>query len=342
MDWFEQNIKSLCETFGISLPTQAEDHKGGRSDVLKLICPEGEFAMRRLHPTIGEEGAEFIHRATRAMSTFVPEVLCNENTKDGAGYILLNGRCVTLCPWVEGETLRFDHKRKLEVASLLGRLHRASHLYGPKESRSDRPPFCFLPSENNYIFQMDEVRYVLFKDSSAMKTDNPGMENEIDYILSRREDILGWHEEAFSFYDGIKNIFPDMVQGPIHADIYETNLLWNKGTIQCIIDWDECKLESLCYELSRALWEIAGIPGHNKLESAEAFLDAYYRAGGVVPKWELKHAFGFMRAIRTFDLLQYIYCSITKDYYSISYMLKNIQALDTLPVSMDLKVPVNI
>ena len=338
MEWFEKNAESLCGAFGISLPHKTEHYPGERSDVLKLSCPEGAYALRRLHFTIGADGAEFIHRATRAISADVPEALCNLETTGGEGYIILDGRIVTLCPWISGEALPYNVERKRDVASLMGRMHKASLNNAPKNIRSDRPPFCQLPSEKNYIFDIEGIRHVLYEDCSRMKADNPDKESEVEYIISKRDDIIRWHEEAFKFYTGVREAFPEMVKAPIHADIYDANIIWENGRIASLIDWDECKLESLCYELSRALWEIAGIPDDDikNLTDVQDFIREYYKAGGVVPKWELKYAFGFIRSIRTFDLLQYIYCSLIGDYYSVGYMLKNIHALDNLPYSMDL------
>ena len=337
MEWFDNNAESLCTSFGISPPHITELYPGERSDVLKLTCPEGAFALRRLHFTIGEDGAEFIHRATRAISAQVPEALCNLETTGGEGYVILDDRIVTLCPWISGEALPYNNERKRDVASLLGRLHKASFERAPKDIRSDRPPFCHLPSEKNYIFDIEGIRHVLFKDNSKMKADNPDKLPEVEFIMSKREDILRWHEEAFTFYANVREVFPDMVTAPIHADIYDANIVWENGRINSLIDWDECKLESLCYELSRALWEIAGIPDNNikNLADVQSFISEYYKAGGVVPEWELKYVFGFIRAIRTFDLLQYVYCSLIGDYYSTGYMVRNIRALEDLPYSMD-------
>jgi len=316
-----------------------ESHFGGRSDILKIVCAEGVYALRRLHPTINEFGAGFIHNATKFISKSVPETLCNLEA-DGNGYVILENRIITICPWINGEPLPYTKQRKKEIAFLLGRLHKASNSSMIKEYRPDRIPFCYLPPDKNFIFDIDTVKHILYKDAYNLKSNNPEMREEIDCIISKREDIFRWHDETFNFYDGVKKVFHNMTKGPIHADIYSSNILWENEKITCLIDWDECKTESFCYELARALYEIAGIPDNDvrNLNDVYEFINNYYVEEGAVQKWELDYVFGFIRAIRIFDLLLYINNSVLGEYYNIKYMLSNIRALESLPANYTLSL----
>ncbi len=333
--WFYENNAHICEMFGLPPAAQiSEIDRGERGDVLQLKCGGKYYAIKRQHSCITVEGMDFISAVTQELAQHVPEVPADLTCVNGDGYYIFEGRIITVTPWYSGQVpSKLDESYDLQMANLMGRLHKYAALCQTQSVRSDRPPFYMYNLERNVIFDIERVKDVLYHNNHFLYANRPPEEKPyIDAMIAARDFIMEQHDWLRDFMRRLTIDAPKLLHAPIHADIYYLNLLCERGSINKLIDWEDCKREILCYELGRVIWEVAKDRKNFCLNKrkADAFVEEYYKAGGNVPMSEHDRLIDYIRQIRVLDTLFYVNNSVTGDYWDAYYATENINSLRNL------------
>ena len=307
---------------------------GGRSEVYRLERGGESFALRILHSTIDREGIRYIQCVTEHLSRSLPEVPTLISATSGLPYAEADGRLATLSYWLPGSHPSPDSPWLLEAsAALLARVHRSSLDSPVKNSRPDRPTIESLDWTQNYLFDIDTVRRILFEDSSPLyDTSQKEDWGLVSKILSRKKFLMEQFDVWSNWSKQPGGIGRSLLRAPIHGDIYAANLLSEGDCITALIDWDECQFEPLVYELGRVLWEFAKDRQTHALdeEKRQRFLASYWKAGGPVPPEEQDLLIQYICRLRILESLLYIHNSVTGDFWDARYTLENLIALERL------------
>lgn len=154
----------------------------------------------------------------------------------------------------------------------------------------------------------------------------------IKEIASRKTQIEEEREKAKKWIIDLKSSDRRLILAPTHGDYYPGNLLTVGARISAVIDWDVCQSDWLIYELGRALWEFCRYdetPVVNQ-KSADAFLQSYCEAGGVVPETEFDLLIPFIRCVRVQEILFSLGEALRGEWWDPEYTLYNLEALDKI------------
>jgi len=220
-------------------------------------------------------------------------------TKAAAPLITVEGRPVSLFPFVEGERLdRNDDGLREQAARLLAKLHifflQRPHFEARPASAPGNPYRRRPKAEPEVIFDPD-----------------------LDHTLAKTYDA----RMALS--------------APVHGDYYPGNLLSCNGEIRGIIDWDDCRLDSLHDELAWSVWEFGKHPrdrNHLVMERAYHFLRSYRAAAGPAPTEDIGFVVPLIRQHLRVEIRSALAAKEAGEAIDEDYLSEELEAFENLNV----------
>lgn len=275
---------------------------GYANDVVRF----GEVVVRTSPPGTSEVELAYEHGLIQRLADRVPEVNAPLVGDDGSTFISLDGRLVSVFPFVPGRRgdRRSDRQRE-SAAEVLARMHAAGLELGPVEPRPGQPSLRDLDWRSNWMWDLD-----------------------LALSVSPWPRLQGEWEELGAFVGSLEGL----LFGPIHSDYYPGNVIVRRGRVCGVIDWDYARPDWLAWELARSTWEFAKDKRTHALrpERAAAFLSAYRAAGGPVPATEEALLIPFMRCVRLEEILHHLTERARNGRWDAWYTRHNWRALELL------------
>ncbi|GAA2400635.1 phosphotransferase enzyme family protein [Nonomuraea africana] len=195
--------------------------------------------------------AEWCHAIARRAADALPEAVAPVPTPAGGTVIRVDGRPVSLWPYVEGAWPGSDlPDQRVQGARLLAGLHAAL-----ADVRPGPRPVPAFQEEGLYgtpSASPEEGRYGTPPADTSELADPA-----LDLWLA------AFHREHPRRH-------------PLHGDFYPGNTLARNGTLVAVLDWDEAFVGAPEVELAAAAFEW----GDDDLGQSKEFVDAYLEAGG--------------------------------------------------------------
>jgi thiamine kinase-like enzyme len=119
------------------------------------------------------------------------------------------------------------------------------------------PRLSRLDWSNNRMWQWERIQSLLANDPEEVVRlfENPeGTVSEVKYILASLESIKYLAECAGEWIEGTSDA-SSLPIGAIHGDFAPRNVLANAESVSGIVDWDDCQVEWLAWDLAKAAWE---------------------------------------------------------------------------------------
>jgi Ser/Thr protein kinase RdoA (MazF antagonist) len=92
--------------------------------------------------------------------------------------------------------------------------------------------------------------------------------------------------------------------GLTHNDIFEGNVLVDRGHVTAVLDWGEATMDWLVWDVASSLWPFCSARGRLDLDATAAFLAAYRAGGGPMPTDEDDLIIPLVRARRILEVLR--------------------------------------
>lgn len=252
--------------YGASPLIGATQLGGGQwNDVFRVETAEGFYVLRYSHPTAIQRTVAFTHDVMASLAPNVPEIAPPIRALDGSTFFADSSRLVTLFPYIEGARFNRSTVDVSRVGALLGGIHRASASLPFVDNRL----IAEMNWESNFLWDWSAVERILATARGR------------SYSLRLSEesfDLLALRNEFESWIGGLRS--EDFPRGITHGDFYAGNLIGDEEGISGVIDWDECRVEWLFWEVGRALWEFCGDPVKASFDLGRSteFLSAYKAA----------------------------------------------------------------
>lgn len=336
-------LESLCRYVlelyeGIPSLSGGRRLSGGERNDVFLVEGQGEkWILRISHHNQDEASLRFTNDWSRYASERLPEAVAPLLTRAGTSYFRYQGLLVSLFPYVNGSHSSKDnpaHRR--EMAQLQAALHRIGQSYPRTEPRRDRQTMLELDFDQNFLYKWDDVTR-MFNTGGRALFEHPNCQDDdlqrcIAGIYEHRQTLFDARRELEEWVVKIRRIKSTLLYAPIHGDMYPANVLARGDKIVGIIDWDECNVESLAYELGRTMWEYSKDLEHFNLncQFAKQYLVDYISAGGPVPEAEWPLMIPFLRLLKFMDVMFYMNNAIIGDVWSPAYGYESIRVLENL------------
>ncbi|MFI0481423.1 phosphotransferase enzyme family protein [Actinomadura sp. 9N215] len=233
--------RAVEEGWGVAGDGEARRLHGGEESAAYRL---GDHVVRIGPKWRADEEIEWCHAVAGHAARFLPQAVAPLSRRDGASVVRVEGRPVSLWPFVHGRWPREDEQH-LRAARLLARLHRALSTAEP----GPRPVRAF-------------AEYGLYGAEDAAAEGAPANPVELaDPALDR------WLAEFHRSHP---------TRHPLHGDYYAGNTLVHDDAITAVLDWDESFVGAPEFELAAAATEW----GDDELRLVRRFVDAYMAEGG--------------------------------------------------------------
>lgn len=309
---------------------------GNWNTSISLKADNRDLVLRISYPTVTASSVSYEHALLRYLATYIPEVPAPILGDDGSTYLCHNGRILTLFPLMPGCLSNRDSDvLRLDAARMLAQVHKFSLNFAQRESRPNYPCLSQLDWENNRMWNWQSVVSFLSLKSGALdliKSLRGDSQTAFEMICSR---LLQIETEKNSFRDWIAALTAsgrNLLSGPVHGDFYPNNLLVEGERISAVLDWDDCQREWLTWELGRTIWEFCRDDEKLNLNQsrAEAFIEAYIKAGGPIPNAEFDLLVPFMRCVRLVEVLFGLGDALRGEKWYPQYLFRNLVYLENL------------
>lgn len=168
----------------------------------------------------------------------------------------------------------------------------------------------FVPGQQ-LIQPTDEAAWVTELGQTLAKIHAiPLTENDRHFMLDGNDEVVWFlrnekakermlqHPDGRSTWQAVHDLLPTVQPVPpalVHIDYWLGNILWQKGRITAVLDWEEASFGDPGYDVAYLRLELAMLGG---APLADAFLAAYEQASGrslpTLAFWELAAAARFM------------------------------------------------
>jgi len=264
-DWSNPDLLAVLERFGVE-PVAISAIAAGRYNThWRVTASAGEYALRlynqaRLASSIPYEHAMLQHVAPRGWPVATPL-----RSRDGATVVEHEERCFALFPWLSGELgPAYDVAHLRIKGRLLARLHHDMASFGQSEQRAGfgRVWELDLPLQSS--------RFGTFNDMlREFAREHAGLASAV-----RAQRYRSLRELARCRYG-------DFVDVEIHGDFQRDNLLFDRGEIVGVLDFDNSHRDARVVDIA---WSIISDCGEPPVETAidlrlaAAFVAGYAQA----------------------------------------------------------------
>lgn len=281
-------LHRLSNAYGVGgIRSHQRLHGGHRNDVFRLATDAGELVLRIRVATVTPDDVRYEARFARHVAACCPLVPVPLETCDGEPFVRHGGRVACLCPFVRGITAEPPTLGALrEAARILALFHRAALEY-PRLERRDSPPWLAFQwlRQPSWIWlnHPASVRATPASLSVGLRRPSSACRRAIEAVVSH---IPRLPLELLRTRRFLESLTATSVASALtHGDFAPGNLLVRSGRVAAVLDWDDCHLEGLVFELARSLWEFCRDCDDPDIDPrrSSAFLDEYARANGPVP-----------------------------------------------------------
>jgi Ser/Thr protein kinase RdoA (MazF antagonist) len=163
------------------------------------------------------ESVQWEHELLAWLRPEVPEVPLPLTARDGSTYLVVDGRVVSVLPYVEG-----DSGAGIAAAELFARVHVRGSAWPGARPRPGRPAYADLDWERNDWWDWSQVA-------------------KPPELVRAFEHARAWVASA-----------PELVVTPIHGDPAQQNFVSRDGRIAALLDWEYARLDWPALELAAA------------------------------------------------------------------------------------------
>lgn len=329
-----QLLQTIEKQYSLAISATEPLSGGEYKEMHRLLTDRGVLVLAIRHHTTQPESMPFEHGLLQYLHRQIPQIAAPVPTLDGRTFSWHNSRIVTLHPCLPGTTLESPNEaQRLTAARMLARIHLCGVAFPTQSARPGLPGLLDLDWESNFMWEWEPIQRLLHGDCpTAARARFLSAGDAAQEILHRDAQI----EVEFAHFRGwsgaLARVRSQLTVAPIHGDYYARNLLAGGDEISGVVDWDECRLDCLVFELSRAVWEFCANDTLN-VNSALVFLEAYKREGSPLTDEEYRLIIPMMRCSRLMDFLSGIHGALNGERWSeedAEYHLANLQALETL------------
>jgi homoserine kinase type II len=153
-------------------------------------------------------------------------------TPTGRRYLAWRGRWISVFPWCAGRHLAPSEVTP-DAARALGRALATMHLGGLTV-----PPAQRRPSRYAFAALVDRLAAI----EAATATTHPELADTVAVLLDEKATL----QSAATVRDAATH-------GVIHGDLFRDNVLWSKGRVAAILDFEQASSGSLVYDLAVCL-----------------------------------------------------------------------------------------
>ncbi len=249
--------RALAQKFGLNLRAIEPLAAGSVNSNFRLVDDAGELYFARLYEEQDHAGAEREHALVAALDEAGVPVVRALRSPAGESLADFHGKAFAVFPWIDGEILcqglvTADACRKLGAA--LARVHLAS---------------AQAPALPGGRFQIPDLRQRLARvDDSGRASLAPAVaeiRERLDHYEARRDASLAL--------------------GVCHGDLFRDNVLWQRGEIRALLDFESACSGNFAYDLM--VTALAWCYGAAfELALVQALFDGY-RSVRAVPREEI-------------------------------------------------------
>jgi Ser/Thr protein kinase RdoA (MazF antagonist) len=185
-----------------------------------LVLRAGDVVLRVEARSV--ESVMWEHELLAWLAAAVPEVVAPTPASDGSTFLAVEGRVVSVLPFVEGEPTA-----GLDAASLLARIHARGAEWPRGRARPGRPSYADLDWERNDWWDWSIIA-------------------KPPELVRAFEHVQAWIASA-----------PPLMVTPVHGDPAKQNVLSRAARIAGVIDWEWARLDWPAIELALAAWTFA-------------------------------------------------------------------------------------
>ncbi|HEX2143282.1 MAG TPA: phosphotransferase [Glycomyces sp.] len=247
----------------------------------RLDTADGSFALKM----IADAAPDVVRRNLAVLGPLAGTGLPVPVPVPGPGgdpVVEIGDRAFCLFPWVEGARipgtdLTMDQTGYL--GSLLGQLHR--HLESqlaqalpttPGKALDPRPSLSAPPEPKTAVQALAEADRLLAV--IAAKDEPDAFDASAVAMLRARRALIAEYRESRPDSAG-----SSADSGWIHGDFTSSNLLWNAGAVEAVLDWDRLQRKPLSDEVVRAaILHFKAADGQVDLGRVAAFVEGYREA----------------------------------------------------------------
>jgi Ser/Thr protein kinase RdoA (MazF antagonist) len=240
--------EGVAELYGLELPRLGERLPGG---VGAEVIRAGDVVVR-------VEGADpdsvrWEHTFLRFLAEEIEPVVAPLTGLDGSTFYEVDGRIVSVFPFVEGRELRGRQEPfRRELPTLLARLHRRAQAWSVTEQRPG------VPSVRERNWDRND-----WWDWNLVEKSPP--------LVRAFEELREWVADA-----------GDLRVCAIHGDFHTGNVLVRDGEVVGIVDWQHARLDWPAFELAGVAWDLSWDGKSTTVDPAlrDEIIRSYVDAGG--------------------------------------------------------------
>ncbi|MGH2559203.1 MAG: phosphotransferase enzyme family protein [Thermomicrobiales bacterium] len=244
----------------------------------RLDADDGVYVLRVSRLERSREQVAYEHAFTRELMKRVDVVVPPLKGRNGESIQQWRGWTLSLFPFIEGVSGSAIDAEVLvqQAAAILARIHRAS-LDHVRFGR--RPGFRSID---------EHPRWIWFTVKPILTRDLGGTE-DFDALCRALDREIA---ELDRWLDGLDAARRPLSRATVHGDFNPRNLIFRDNRLVAVIDWDECRVEPVA-------WEVAQVGLGSPDIAPDAFWRTYLDAGGpLVPEGvELLGGFARMGAL---------------------------------------------
>lgn len=244
----------------------------------RVDTDHGSYVLRVSRSERSHDQITYEHAVTQELNKHVSAVVPPLPGRDGATIQRWRGRMLSLFPFVEGVdgSAITPDARIRQAANVLAHIHRASleHLH-----LGQRPGFRQADAHPRWVWTA--VRPTLTRELAG--TD--GLDAIVDTLDRETANLDAW-------LDGFHASKRPLTRATVHGDFNPRNLIFRDGLLVAVIDWDDCRIEPIAWEVAQAGFGAGDV-------DPPAFWRTYLDAGGPLtpPDSDLLGGFARMGAL---------------------------------------------
>jgi Ser/Thr protein kinase RdoA (MazF antagonist) len=261
------------ERYRLTPPLRTCRLSGGyANDVFRIDSAGAPVVLHVKHPPVSAGSIAWEHQMLVSLAGWLPEALPPLPAVDGSTWFLHHGRPAWLVAHAPGASAGTQDRRA--VADVLGRLHAAPVQV---RARPGHPRQLQLPLPELGEYPEDIAAHL-----PELRLARQELSDLIAVVKRERRPMTGL----------------------THNDIFEGNVLVDRGRVSALIDWEEANLDWLVWDVASTLWPFCSAGDEFDTAAADDFLQAYRDAGGPMPSEEDDLLIPLVRAKRLLEVLR--------------------------------------